>query len=172
MMIKYSLIAIVITTFIGAQAAKASGDQTQKNPLRQPILTSNQKISELLNTTLTSYPGRLIELERKQKNSEVYYKIKILSVQGNIIELSFQATGTGFREIKKERERAEREQLLLGQQTLSLNKILKGLSFKTLLDVELKTHQKQAQYEVKWLDPQGHINQALFDAKTGQKINR
>lgn len=173
MMIKYSVIAVCLMTLIAGPAVKASAHQEPQNPRHSPISTSNHKISDLLNTALKNYPGRLIELERKQKNRVVYYKIKILSVQGNIIELSFQAIGTGFREIKNEQEGLEKDQKLFTQKTLlPLDEILKRISFKTLLDVELKTNQSQVQYEVKWLDPQGQIKQAFFDATTGQKINR
>jgi len=170
-MIKSGFIAFITALLISSPASQASEHQKSTNK-QQPIVTSNQKISELLQTSLKHYPGRIIELERKQKNGAVYYEVKILSLQGNIIELLFQANQKGFTEIKAENEDSTKEQFSSKQGSyLSLNEFLKKLSFKTILDVKLEIDDAYAQYKVKWLDNQGQIHQAKFDAQTGKKLS-
>lgn len=143
--------------------APASTGPKSTGPVHAPSLNLAR-----LKQSLKDYPGRIIELEKESETGTTYYKIKLLTEQGKVIQLHFQ-TDTG-KIIQVKSKHKDKALSLLKQPILPLERFLAQISPGEVLEVELKLHNGKAVYEVKWLDKQGEIRKQSFDALTARAL--
>lgn len=136
--------------------------------------TGKLTVTELLRRALKQYPGRIIEIKKAQKHGQNYYEVKILSPQGRLRELRFEAeSGNESGKLFRVEDEREREAEHLNQtQVMPLEHFLEQLKLKDVLEVELKARQGQGIYVVKWLDSQGQFQRRNFDARTGKPLTK
>lgn len=121
----------------------------------------------VLRAALKRYPGRVIELKQSQKKGRAYYKVKVLSPQGVLKELYFDVEQGKLLRVEDESHKPIKQ---ISAQVLPLDQFLDKIKLAEVLEVELKSERGQNVYKVKWLDNQGELHRARFDARTAQRL--
>ena len=91
----------------------------------------------------------------------------MLSPQGVLKELYFDVEQGKLLRVEDENHKPIKQP---STQVLPLDQFLDKIKLAEVLEVELKSERGHNVYQVKWLDNQGELHHARFDARTAQRL--